>query len=161
MLINTGIAENDEVAGIKVDQALASGKAAEVFGKMIHVLGGPADFIEQPWQSMTKANVITEVVAPKHGYISDMQTRDIGMAIVELGGGRLANDQKIDHSVGFDRILPVGTLVNRGDVVARLHANCPDSAKQAAKQYLSALSIEELEPKATPVIYQTLDAQSH
>lgn len=158
MIINTGIASSDRDAQQKVDNALSSGKAAEVFGKMIAMLGGPSDLIENPWQSMQKANVIKEIIAPQHGYINHMQTRDIGMAIVELGGGRLANDQKIDHSVGLDRILPVGTLVNRGDVLARVHASSEDSAMQASNQYLASILIGEASIAPLPVIYETIDA---
>ena len=85
-----------------------------------------------------------------------MQTRDIGLAVVGLKGGRTANGQQIDHTVGFDRVLPIGTLVNRGDVVARVHARDEDSALQASQQYLAALDIGEKAAEQAPVIYQTI-----
>ena len=69
--------------------------------------------------------------------------------LLGLKGGRTANGQKIDHSVGFDRILPIGTLVNRGDVVARLHARDEDSAKLASEQYLAALAINSQASRRT------------
>jgi len=154
MLVNTGLAENDDIALTKINQVLDNGLAAELFEKMVFALGGPADFLENPWNAMTKANVITEVIAPEHGYIESMNTRDIGMSVVKLGGGRLANGQKIDHSVGIDRILPIGTLVNKGDVVARIHANNNEAANVASQQYLHALNFSQTEPEQTPVIYQ-------
>ena len=157
MLINTKIVETEVQAKEKIEQVLSSGAAAELFGKMIAALGGPNDIIENPWNSMTKASVIIDVIAPEHGYIQTMDTRAIGMSIVELGGGRVANGQQIDHSVGFDRILPIGTLVNRGDVVARLHAKTNEQAQLASQQYLSALTIGESEPKLQPVIYQMVN----
>jgi len=85
-----------------------------------------------------------------------MDTREIGMSVVALGGGRLAPGQEVDHSVGFDRILPVGTLVNQGDVIARVHSRTKDGADIASKQYSDAIAISEKEPKETPVIYQTI-----
>ena len=87
-----------------------------------------------------------------------MQTRDIGMAVVGLKGGRTANGQQIDHSVGFDRILPIGTLVNRGDIVARVHASDEHAALQASEQYLASLVINEQQVEQPPVIYQTISA---
>jgi len=153
MLINTKLASDDGDAQNKVDHALTSGKAAEVFGKMISALGGPNDILENPWRSMNKAEYIIEILAPSHGYISAMQTRDIGFSVVGLGGGRISNDQKIDHSVGFDRILPIGTRVNRADVLARVHASSHESAELAVKQYVNAISFSD-EPVAEPqVIY--------
>jgi len=156
MLLSAKVAENEEVALAKINTVLASGAAAELFGKMIHALGGPSDFIEDPWRSMERGAFIVDVIAPEHGYITAMQTRDIGMAVVGLKGGRTANGQQIDHSVGFDRILPIGTLVNRGDVVTRVHARDETSALQASKQYLAALVINEEQSAEPPVIYQTI-----
>jgi thymidine phosphorylase len=153
MLLNTKLASDDLDAQSKVDHALASGKAAEVFGKMISALGGPADLLENPWRSMNKAEHIIEILAPSHGYISAMQTRDSGFSVVGLGGGRISNDQKIDHSVGFDRILPLGTLVNRADVIARVHASSQESAELACKQYIDAISFSNEPIKAPQVIY--------
>ena len=157
MLVNTGIAKSNQEAKAMADKALASGKAAQVFAKMIAALGGDANLLEKPWQFMPKAKVIKDVVAPDHGYINAMQTRDIGMNIVVMGGGRLANGQAIDHSVGFDQILPVGTLVNKGDVIARVHATSNDMAVQACSEYVKSISLSSVSQEALPVIYQTID----
>jgi len=156
MLINTNIAKDEANAHIKINDVLNSGKAAEIFGKMIHTLGGPSNLLEEPWQAMDKANIIQDILAPEHGYLCQMQTRDIGMAIVGMKGGRTANGQMIDHSVGFDRILPLGTVVNRGDVVARIHAKDEEQVKIASQQYLSALTINDTNDDIPPAIYQTI-----
>jgi thymidine phosphorylase len=156
MLINTGIVDSQKKALAKIEQVLASGEAAELFNKMIYAFGGPSDYMENPWAAMRKAEVITEIIAPQHGYISGMQTRDIGMAVVGMKGGRTVNGQQIDHSVGFDRILPVGTLVNRGDVIARVHSSNVSSSEQAGEQYLSSITFSEQAVEPQPVIYQTI-----
>jgi len=156
MLISTGIATNKAQAVKKIDHVLSSGEAAELFGKMIHMMGGPSDYLENPWNSMSKANRISDIVAPQSGYISAMQTRDIGLAIVAMKGGRTANGQQIDHTVGFDRVLPIGTLVNKGDVIARVHANDENQSNQASVNYLTALSFSEVQPEQQPVIYKTI-----
>jgi thymidine phosphorylase len=156
MLINTNIANSHESAMEKIDHVLTSGKAAELFNQMIAELGGPTDFIDNPWESMTKASVIEDVLASEHGYISAMQTRDIGMAVVGMKGGRIANGQKIDHSVGFDRILPLGTLVNKGDVIARVHANDENTANNAKIQYEQACTLSDSQPEIQPVIHKII-----
>ena len=153
MLINTKLASDGLDAESKVDHALSSGKAAEIFGKMISALGGPSDLLENPWRSMNIAEHIVEILAPNHGYISSMQTRDIGFSVVGLGGGRISNDQKIDHSVGFDRILPIGTLVNRADVLARVHASSLESAELASKQYIDSIIFSDEPVVESQVIY--------
>ena len=137
MLVSAKVADNEEQALTKINHALSSGAAAEKFNKMIHALGGPSDFMEDPWRSMERANYVQDIIASDHGYINGMQTRDIGLAVVGLKGGRTANGQQIDHTVGFDRVLPTGTLVNRGDVLARVHAKDEDAALRACLLYTS------------------------
>lgn len=157
MLISSKIANTEAEAKTKINAVLANGEAAEIFSKMIAALGGPNNLLEAPWESMTKANVIKDVIATRSGYISGMQTRDIGLSIVGMKGGRTANGQLIDHSVGFDRILPVGTVVNKGDAVARIHATNEDQAAKASQEYLTALNISETKTEELPVIYKVID----
>ncbi|MBA6291157.1 thymidine phosphorylase [Colwellia sp. MB3u-70] len=158
MLVSAKVVDNEDAALVKINHALTSGAAAEIFSKMIHALGGPSDFMEDPWRSMQRAACIKDVIALDHGYINGMQTRDIGLAVVGLKGGRTANGQQIDHSVGFDRVLPIGTLVNRGDVVARVHARDESSALLASLQYQGALVIDDKQAEQQAVIYQTISA---
>jgi thymidine phosphorylase len=153
MLVNSGLALNNNEALGKIKIALNSGKAAEIFAKMIAALGGPTNFIENPWDAMSKANVITEVKATQHGYLAQMDTRAIGMSVVGLGGGRTFPGQAVDHTVGFDRILPLGLQVNRGEVIARVHAKDEDSAKAAIEQFNHAITYAEEAVELTPVIY--------
>lgn len=157
MLVNSKLATNAEQASSMAGKALSSGKAALIFGKMIAALGGDSNLLEKPWLSMKKAQVIQDVTATKTGYINAMQTRDIGLSIVAMGGGRLTNGQAIDHSVGFDQILPVGTLVNAGDIIARVHASSHDMAVRAKGEYINAITIDDLASEIPPVIYHTVE----
>jgi len=152
-LVNTGLASDEQDAFLKIEKVLHSGKAAEIFERMIAALGGPKDFVENPWGTMHKATVIMEVKASQHGYLAQMNTRDIGMSVVSLGGGRTAPGQKVDHTVGFDRILPLGVQVNNGEVIARVHARDENSALLAAKQFNQAITYAEEAPELPPVIY--------
>jgi thymidine phosphorylase len=156
MLVSAGLATDNSAATILAENALNSGKAAEVFSKMVGALGGPNDFVENPWSTMTKASLVKDIICPEHGFITSMQTRDIGMAVVGMKGGRSSNGQAIDHSVGFDRILPVGTRVNKGDVIARVHANSDDIVQQASQQYIKAVAIAEQAAETTAVVYKTI-----
>ncbi len=153
MLVNSTLAINHSDALIKIDQVLTSGKAADIFAQMITALGGPSDFIENPWAAMQQAKLVIDIKATESGYLAQMNTRDIGMAVVGLGGGRTAPMQPVDHSVGFDNILPLGINVSRGDVIARVHAKDVESAKLASKKYQQAVSYSETIPVITPIIY--------
>ncbi len=160
MLTNSGLAKNDQEALTLISQALDSGKAAEIFAIMIASLDGPSNLFEQPWHAMKQANVTLDIISTQSGYLEAMDTRAIGLAVVELGGGRTAPSDSVDHSVGFDQILALGTKISKGDIIARVHAKNLTSAKQASKQYLNAVVIkegaEQKEKRLAPVIYQTV-----
>lgn len=156
MLIDAGLATNTNDATQLVNKVLSNGKAADIFAKMITHMGGPSDLFSTPDKYMPVANVIEDIKAPTSGVISAMQTRDIGMAVVTLGGGRLTNGQDVDHSVGFDQIIHVGSKVNAGDVIARVHANSADSLAIAKHSYLDSVLISDNIGAFTPVIYQTI-----
>ncbi|WP_068546284.1 thymidine phosphorylase [Thalassotalea crassostreae] len=159
MLIDANIAANSNAAQRLIDDVLTNGKAAEVFAKMVSAMGGPSDLFSKPYHYMRTANCIQDVVAQQDGYISAMQTRDIGMAVVGLGGGRLANGQQIDHSVGFDHIIHVGRKISKGDVLARVHAKSVEEAKQAAVIYSKSVAISDTQVPPGKVIYQTIVEQ--
>ena len=157
MLINTKIASSQDDALQRIESVLANGKAAEQFDKMIAALNGPMNYMDDPWAHMPKAKVIKDIKAEQSGFITNMATRDIGLSVVELGGGRLSNTDNVDHSVGFDHIAPVGTKVDKGDVIAQVHAKDEDSAAKAIAQYLSALTVGESHTESQPVVYQVID----
>lgn len=157
MLVDSKLATNNAQAITLIENSLSNGKAAEVFEKMVCALGGSADLFAKPWQVMPQAKVVQDICAPQAGYITAMQTRDIGMAVVALGGGRVDNSQSVDHSVGFDAILPLGSKVASGDVIARVHAKDKDSALSAMQNYLTALTISDKAEPDLAVIYETIN----
>jgi len=110
---------------------------------MIEALGGPSRFSED-WQSrLPEANVIREIAAPTAGRIAVLDGHAIGLAVVHLGGGRLREGDRIDASVGFSDIIPLGFEVSKGQPVARIHAAGEKAAQEAERAYLDALTIGE------------------
>lgn len=156
MLMDANIAKSKQHAQQLISQCLDNGQAAEVFAKMIHALGGPSDLFDKPWQYMPQATVIKDIVVNTDGFIGTMQTRDIGMAVVGLGGGRIDINRTVNHSVGFDGILPLGTKIQAGDIIARVHADSGSAAELAAQQYLQAIAITAEQAPEQPVIYETV-----
>ena len=81
MLIVAGMTDDRQVAREKCNQAVTSGKAAEIFGKMIAALGGPADFIENYDNYLPKAPVTQNLYA--EGYVESVNVHAIGNAIID------------------------------------------------------------------------------
>jgi len=76
-----------------------------------------------------------------------MNTRDIGLAIVELGGGRRLPGDALDMRVGLDRFIQLGDLVAAGDPIAFVHAADEAAAERAIAQVSGAVVIDDA---ATP-----------
>ena len=114
LLVLGGLHDSNQAAEEALEKALASGKAAEVFARMVSGLGGPADFVEKVDEYLLRAAVECVVPAPGAGFVTAMETRDLGLAVVELGGGRRRADDAIDYAVGLSDFVSLGPRSERG-----------------------------------------------
>ncbi|WP_332701571.1 thymidine phosphorylase, partial [Devosia sp.] len=151
----TGVAKDVGAGRVMVEDALDSGRATERFGKMVAALGGPADFVETMDLHLAPAPIVRDVFAAGQGTIASIDTRGVGMAVVALGGGRTMPTDKIDHTVGFDRLLGLGARVDTTIPIARIHARDEASAADAEARLKSAYRLGEAAP-AYPLIADTI-----
>lgn len=150
MLVVGGIESDRAKAREKCVESVASGRAAEIFGQMVCALGGPSDFIEHYDRHLVKA----PIVRPVHGsgIVTAVDTRGIGNAIIELGGGRRQVGEQLDLSVGFSKIAPIGTRLDVTMPLAVIHATSDADADRAEQNLLAACQLAESVPKSRPVI---------
>lgn len=140
----------------KVGEALSSGAAAEHFGRMVTALGGPADLVEKPEHYLGRAPVRHTVRVPAAGYVASVDTRAIGIAVIELGGGRRRVTDEIDHAVGLDHIRGIGEAVGPDQPLCIIHARDEDSARRAEEVILGAVSVQADRMKPGPAIIKHL-----
>ncbi|OOE43356.1 thymidine phosphorylase [Salinivibrio kushneri] len=159
MLVVSGLATDVNQVKQKLDQALDSGCAAECFAKMIAGLGGPADFVESPDQYLATASVIKPVYAEQSGIANAMDTRALGMAIIEIGGGRRVASDKIDYAVGLNEMIRLGQQVDEHTPLAMLHAQTEEQWQQAANAVRAAVKVADEAPSATPDVYRRISLQ--
>ncbi|MBL74015.1 thymidine phosphorylase [Idiomarina baltica] len=155
-LLAGGLADNSDSAKESVNRVLESGKALEVFEKMVHTLGGPHDLIERIEDYLPQAEVIKPVLAQQNGYITQIHARDLGNAVVSLGGGRLTSTDKLDYSVGISEIAELGAAVEKGQPLAVVHAANESDWQRAANQVIDTIKIDSQKPQLTEVIYASL-----
>lgn len=143
LMVLAGYDTAPEVAAVKLRDTLTNGTARSKFDALVQALGGPAGFSDGWRQRLPEANVIREIAAPASGKIAALNGHAIGMGVVHMGGGRLRENDRIDPSVGYSDILPIGTDVSKGAPVARLHAASEKAAQAAERAYLQSLTISE------------------
>ena len=113
-------------------QALNSGQAAETFQHMLSLCGGPADMLDNSQKHICPAPFIKPLLAEQSGFISDIDTRSIGLSVVHLGGGRQHSGQTIDHRVGLSQIPQPGDRVCQGEALCHIHARSEDEWNMAS-----------------------------
>ncbi len=158
LLVLGGLAADREKAKMDLKKALSSGKAAEVFNKMVHGLGGPSDLIERPSEYLPVASMRKTVLAKEGGWISQIDTREIGMAVVEMGGGRMRAEDEIDHAVGLSDFIELGDRVEAGDPLCTVHAQDDSQFEKAAQRVQSSIKLSDHEVGGQPVIYEVVSA---
>src|SRR4029077_7379855 len=127
MLQSAAISGSNQEGLLRAHDALESGRAAELFGRMVAALGGPADFVERSAAHLPKARVVRPVPAPQSGYVGAIATRQIGLSVGALGGGRTRPQDAIDHTVGFSGLQPIGAEIRAGEPLALVHARSDDA----------------------------------
>lgn len=146
MLKAGGLASDAADAANRLDTALASGAAAERFARMVAGLGGPADIVERSDRYLPQAPVVRPVYAGESGQLAAMDTRALGMAVVELGGGRRQAGAAIDHAVGLSEIAALGERVDGERPLAVVHARSETDVERAAASLRTAMQLGAAPP---------------
>jgi len=159
MLFVGGIENDRAAARNRADEAVSSGRAAEVFARMVTALGGPTDFLENYDRHLPSAPVVKPVLAQRQGILTNVDGRKFGNAIIELGGGRRKVDDELDLSVGFVDVAPVGATIDANRPLAVVHAANEATATLASDMLREACVLGESSPPDRPVIHKILDAE--
>jgi thymidine phosphorylase len=148
-----------DLGGIDADPeaALASGAAAERFGAMVAALGGPSDIMDNYDAHLARAPVVREVFSDQDGVVVAHDTRALGIAVMNLGGGRAVESDVIDPAVGLDAVAGPGTRVARGGrPLAVVHARDDAGADAAEAAVRAAIAVGETPPSEVPVVTEVL-----
>ncbi|KFE36044.1 thymidine phosphorylase [Thioclava atlantica] len=158
-LVLAGIAEDADDGAARIDEVLGSGRAAEVFGKMVAALGGPSDFVERYPDRLPSAPVTRAVPAPRAGHVCRIDTRALGEAVVHLGGGRLVDTDRINPSVGLCEMAMLGEEMERGEPLALIHAANDAAAAQAEAAVLAAFELSDGPCEEPPLIHERIGVE--
>jgi len=157
MLLLSGLAKSKQEAHTKLNHALDSGAATEKFSAMVHALGGPADLVENASKYVQLAQVRQPVYAASAGYVQHIETRDIGLAVVSLGGGRTDPSQQVDHAVGLTELASLGQHMSADQPIAMVYARTEAEAEIAAARVQAAFSMSDQPVTPPPVIHALLE----
>ncbi len=152
LLVTGNLAKNTEDGKTQVNSVLHNGKAAEIFARMTAAHGGPVDLLEQPQKYIKSAQLVEPIFADSPGYLTAVNCRNIGLSIIELGGGRCQANDQINHAVGFSQFCNLGQFIDTQKPIAFIHADNKNAMKLAAKQLKNCIQINEIKPSLSSII---------
>ena len=122
MLVQANCAKDLEEGRKKLHEAIESGAAFDKFVKMIEAQGGDISYILHPEKFEVAKNLI-EIHSEEEGYVKSLDALDIGIASMQLGGGRETLEDVIDMSAGIMLNKKIGDYVKKGELLCTLHTN--------------------------------------
>ena len=138
--------------GTKIAESLIQdGKALDKFKEMVKAQGGDISFISNP-EKYPGSKYKRKITSQKSGYISAMDTYEIGMSAIELGAGRKTKEDKIDHKAGIIFRVKVGDNIKKGDPIAEIFSDSEKGIGLAGDRILNAVTIAKDKPAGLKLI---------
>ena len=133
MIKLAGKGDNLEENKAKMLENIRNGKALERLKELVSNQGGDVTYIEDT-SKFKKAKYIMPVVLEIQGTVKELKAEEVGKLSVFLGAGRIRKEDKIEPEVGITFNKKVGDKVEKDDVVAYIHANDEEKAKEAVER---------------------------
>ena len=155
-MVARGLAADLSAARAALQRALDSGAAAERFERMVAALGGPSDILSRAAAILPQARFVAPAPALRAGFVESVDTRSVGLAVVELGGGRRTAVDAIDPAVGLTELAGIGAEVGPGALLALVHACDEAQAAAAIARVQAAYRIAEAPGARGPVVIERI-----
>jgi thymidine phosphorylase len=151
-----GLAEDPDDGALRIEQALESGAAAEIFGQMVAAQGGPHDFVDRWPDRLPAAAVIREVPSLRPGLVQSVDGQALGLVVVGLGGGRQREGDRLNLSVGLSDLAGIGEDIGAGDPLCMVHAATEAAADEAIARIQAAYVMGETMPQDPDLIIKRI-----
>ncbi|MEN3014000.1 MAG: thymidine phosphorylase [Endomicrobiia bacterium] len=151
-----GIEKNFEKAKQKAKDNLSKGYALEKFKELIIAQNGNYKILDKP-QILLNAKYQTPIMSKKSGYITNINTKLLGLTLAKLGAGRQKLTDKIDHLVGIKVLKKLNQYVEKSEPLIYVFYNDKNKFEELQSFFLSCFSItEKLNFKTPPLVYKEI-----
>jgi thymidine phosphorylase len=108
----------------EMEEAIGSGRAREAFERWAALQGADAAWLRAPRCEL--APVVRPLLAPRSGMLAAVDVRQLGLLLVEAGGGRAHPGDVIDHGISLETRVRLGQKVAAGEELARVYLRRED-----------------------------------
>ena len=141
----------------KIEEVLSNGAAAEKFEKMTSTLGGPKNILSTYETDLRNESKARDIFSDKEGWIEKIHTRELGLILIELGGGRKQVSDKINYGVGYDSVISVGEKIDSTKPLLQLYSNSEEDSKELEERIKDCFIISDKEMKKLPQVYEYIN----
>jgi pyrimidine-nucleoside phosphorylase len=157
MLVLGGVSSSLAAARSDMTRAIASGQAAEKFEEIIAAQGGDPKVVGDP-SLLPTAACKAEFEAPTSGFVTRIEPRTIGYGVIALGGGRRNMEETVDPSVGFVITAKPGDRVEKGQLIATIHARRKSALEIGRRTLQEAIMIGDSPVAGLPLVSHRISA---
>ena len=156
MLVLTGIAKNVDDASAICLEKLWDGAALEKFKHNIELQKGNPRICDKPEMLLEKKILQISISAEKNGFVAEVDTKSVGEAVSEIGGGRFKVSDKIDYAVGFACKKKIGDKVKKGEEIGIIFCRTQRQADLISEKLQNAYKIGKEKPQNLELIKKVI-----
>src|SRR2546430_3394275 len=150
MLVLARVDESLDAARFRLQRALDSGAALERFRQNVEAQGGEPRVCDEPDRFLPLARESVKVESRRPGFITRVNTTEVGHAIAAIGGGRVRIEDSIDASVGFMAEVKIGDQVGPTQLLGTVLCSDASKGREAAARIQAAYEVGDEPPQQLP-----------
>jgi len=154
MLVLSKVDNSLDAARDRLGEIVRSGQALEYFRQNVAAQGGEPRVCDDPAGFLPLVTEAFKVESPRSGFVTKVNTSEIGHAIASIGGGRVRIDDTIDPTVGFIAQARIGDALDEGAAIGIVYCRDRSSAEEAGKRIQAAYEIGEQSPREIPQLFR-------
>ena len=152
MVVLSGLESSVESARARIRKVHESGAALECFRKNVEAQGGDPRVCDKPARVLPLTDKPVKVESRRSGFITKVNTEEIGHAIAEAGGGRVRIEDAIDPTVGFLANVRIGDQIRAGDAIGLVYGGDSLRSRNAVVRIQAAYEIGDERPAELPAL---------
>jgi pyrimidine-nucleoside phosphorylase len=157
MLVLSGLETSVESARLSIQRVHESGQALECFRKNVEAQGGDPRVCDDPGGILPLTDRSVKVESPRSGFVTKVNTEEIGHAIAEAGGGRVRMEDKIDPAVGFLTEVQIGDELHAGEPIGLVYCDDANRGQRAAARIQKAYELGDGPVELPLLIKEVID----
>ncbi len=157
MLVLAHVDDSLDAARSRLKDILSSGKALEAFRNNVAAQGGDVRVCDAPAEFLPLAEESFKVESRRSGFVTKVNTADIGHAIAAIGGGRVRIDDEIDSSVGFATDVKIGDRIEAGAAIGTVYCRDEGKAMEAVQAIQAAYEIGDTPLKELLLVKEVIN----